>query len=175
MTLAHYGLACLLTGTFPAAVHAESRPPIERQTFKLDPETGCFDYKGTAAEFVGRFKQGSYVTVTMQSLDATGLLVPAAQEQRVPLMENSPGHLSESPLHAKAYWFGPLPKTGPYTFTFMPRSLIGHPATVLICGRTFAPGSPEEAAHRNKVTQDEIDNDPYTKSLLENPKTLLGN
>lgn len=164
--------ACLLAA--PATAQEESRPPLMRQAFTLDPETGCFDYKGTAAEFVGRFKRGSYVTVTMQSLDDTGLLVPASQEERIPLM-GGPGHPVDSPLSSKAYWFGPLPQTGPYTVTFMPRSLIGHPATVLICGRTFAPGSPEEAAHRNKTTQDQIDTDPYTKALLDTPKTLVEN
>ncbi|WFU01940.1 hypothetical protein QA648_17845 [Rhizobium sp. CB3171] len=174
MPLARYGLACLLTAALPVTAHADSRPPLERQAFKLDAETGCFDYKGTAAEFVGRFKRGSYVTVTMQSLDAMGVLVPPSQEQRIPLMDG-PGHPLESPLHAKAYWFGPLPKTGPYTFTFMPRSLVGHPASVLICGRTFAPGSPEEAAHRNKVIQEQVDNDPYMRDMLEAPKALPDN
>ncbi|MFK0207718.1 hypothetical protein [Agrobacterium sp. NPDC090283] len=142
---------CLLAA--PAV--AEERPLPLRQPFKLDTETGCFDYTGTAAVFDGRFKRGAYVSVTMDD--------PA----RIPAMD-APEYKTSEP----GFWFGPLPKTGSYSIMFMPGYLHGTPGTVLICGRTFAPGSREEAAHRNEVVDDIMANDLYSRALLKQPKTL---
>ncbi|MCW0983289.1 hypothetical protein OK142_20910 [Agrobacterium sp. BT-220-3] len=158
-------LLCLVLGAAPAIAQQEVRPLPARQSFKLDAESGCFGYRGTAAEFVGHFKRGAYVTVTMQTLDASGRPVPASEEQRIPVLDE-PGHATGD----GAYWFGPLPKTGPYVITFMPQSAFGHPANVVICGRTFAPGSPEEAAHRDKVIQDAVATDPNSQDVMNEPR-----
>lgn len=84
--------ACLLA----APASAEERPLPAHQPFKLDAETGCFDYTGTAAVFNGQFKRGAYVSVTMDD------------PERIPAMD-APEYKTSEP----GFWFGPLPKSGP--------------------------------------------------------------
>ncbi len=123
--------ACLLAA--PAAAQRESSP-ILRQAFQLAPADGCFHYQGNAVEFVGRFRAGSYVGVTMHTLDAAGLPVPASDEQRIPVMD-APDFRVPGPVS----WFGPLPASRAYTISFMPTAAFGYPGRVTICGRMVPP------------------------------------
>ncbi|PDT38158.1 hypothetical protein CO671_01810 [Rhizobium sp. M10] len=147
--------ACLLA----APASAEQAPLPKTQPFKLDAGTGCFNYTGSAGMFVGQFKRGAYVSVLMDN------------PERIPVLD-APDYKTNGP----ASWFGPLPKSGSYTIMFMPRYLHGSPGTVEICGRTTPPGAtdftPQEAVRLNKLADDIMENDPYSKALLEEPKTL---
>lgn len=111
--------ACLLAAP---AFAQEERPPITRQAFKLDPETGCFDYTGPAVEFTGRFRAGSYVGVTMDD------------PERIPAMD-APEHKTPGSVS----WFGPLPESRTYGIMFAPSYLHGSRGHVVICGRTAPP------------------------------------
>ncbi|WP_105384350.1 hypothetical protein [Neorhizobium alkalisoli] len=145
-------VTCLLAA--PALAETELAHPMPtRQVFKLDAETGCFRYTGKAAEFVGRFKRGSYVSVTMDN------------PERIPLMD-APEFKTPDP----ASWFGPLLESRNYSIGYLPAMLFGTPGTVTICGRTFPPGSTEEAAHVDKVVQDMLDNDPNSQDVLNEPR-----
>ncbi|WP_037471810.1 hypothetical protein [Sinorhizobium fredii] len=145
-------VTCLLAA--PALAETELAHPMPtRQAFKLDAETGCFRYTGKAAEFVGRFKRGSYVSVTMDN------------PERIPIMD-APEFKTRDP----ASWFGPIPESRDYSIGYMPAMLFGTPGTVTICGRTFPPGSAEEAAHVDKVVQDMLDNDPNSQDVLNEPR-----
>jgi hypothetical protein len=55
----------------------------------------------------------------------------------------------------------------------MPQSAFGHPANVVICGRTFAPGSPEAIAHRDKIIQDAVATDPNSQDVMNEPRVHL--
>lgn len=123
--------ACLLA--VPAFAREEARPPI-RQAFKLAPDDGCFHYQGNATEFAGRFRAGSYVSVTMHTLDEAGQPLPASDEQRIPVMD-APDFRVPGP----ASWFGPLPASRPYTISFMPTAAFGYSGRVTICGRRSPP------------------------------------
>lgn len=143
---------CLLA--VPAFAETERAHPVPtRQAFKLDAETGCFRYTGKAAEFVGRFKRGSYVSVTMDN------------PERIPFMD-APEFKTPDP----ASWFGPLPESRDYSIGYTPAMLFGTPGTVTICGRTFPPGSAEEATHVDKVVQDMLENDPNSQDVLNEPR-----
>lgn len=144
----------LLLAAAPALAETELAHPLPtRQSFKLDAETGCFDYDGAAGQFVGKFKRGAYVSVTMDD------------PERIPLMD-----APEFKTPDTASWFGPLPVSRDYTIEFMPAMLIGSPGKVVICGRTFRPGSPEQAAYRDKVIQEMIDNDPNSQDVMNEPR-----
>lgn len=131
--------ACLLAAA--ALADTELAHPVPtRQAFRLNPETGCFLYSGTAAEFVGRFRRGAYVSVTMDD------------PERIPVMDapefKAPGSLS---------WFGPLPATRDYSIMYTPAMLIGTPGKVVICGTTLPPASAEEAARADTAMQRMLD------------------
>ncbi|MFS8047046.1 hypothetical protein [Rhizobium sp. BR 314] len=137
MSARHFGTmalagACLLA--VPAFAQEEGRSPIVRQAFKLAPTDGCFHYEGNAVEFIGRFRAGSYVSVTMHTLDEVGQPLPASDEQRVPVMD-----APEFRVSGPALWFGPLPASRPYTISFMPTAAFGYSGRVTICGRGFPP------------------------------------
>ncbi|WP_142781073.1 hypothetical protein [Agrobacterium sp. T29] len=154
MKISVMALAGVLLMAAPASAETELAHPLPmRQTFRLDAETGCYLYEGRAAEFVGSLKRGSYVSVTMDD------------PERIPIMD-----APEFKSNNKAAWFGPLPESRAYTIVFVPAMLIGTPGNVVICGRTFAPGSPEEATHRDKVVQDMVDHDPNTQDVLQEPR-----
>lgn len=142
-----------------APASAEQAPLPKTQPFKLEAETGCFNYTGTAAMFVGQFRRGAYVSVLMDN------------PERIPVLD-APDYKTSGP----ASWFGPLPQSGSYAIMFMPRYLHGSTGTVEICGRTTPPGAtdftPEEAVRLNKMADEMMENDPYSKALLEEPKTL---
>ncbi len=127
-----YGLAgiCLTLATSAAA----QVPAEMQQAFRLDPESGCYSYTGDAVEFTGRFRTGSYVGVTMRTLDAKGEPVPPSEEMRTPPMDAliATGSGPET-------WFGPLAMGGTHTITFMPRAMFGSTAHVVICGRVHPP------------------------------------
>lgn len=129
-----YGLAgiCLALATSAAA----QVPPEMRQAFRLDSESGCYSYTGDAVEFTGTFRTGSYVSVTMRTLDASGKPVPSAEEMRTPSMD-APVVKGDGP----EMWFGPLATGGSQTITFMPRAMFGSTAHVVICGRIHPPSS----------------------------------
>ncbi|OHV78407.1 hypothetical protein [Rhizobium sp. LCM 4573] len=116
--------AVLLPSSAPAETGlAHPLPTV--QPFRLDADSGCYRYTGTAGEFTGRFRAGSYVRVTMDDAE------------RIPVMD-APDFQTGAP----AFWFGPLPRTGSYSITFTPAYLIGTPGTVEICGRTMPPKTP---------------------------------
>lgn len=147
---------CLLAA--PASAETERPHPMPtRQAFKLDAETGCYTYTGTAGEFTGRFKAGAYVSVLMDD------------PERIPVLD-APEYKTNGP----ASWFGPLPKTGSYSIVFTPAYLIGTKGTVEICGRTTPPGAtdftPAETAKLNKFADHMMESDPYSRALLEDPK-----
>jgi hypothetical protein len=121
---------------WPGAIQAqeEAPPPIRPQMFKLNPNDGCYRYTGDAVEFVGRFKTGSYIGVTMNTLDANGLPLPPNKEERIPATD-APKFATD----ASGFWFGPLPQSKEYTITFIPRAAFGSPAVVAICGRMTPP------------------------------------
>lgn len=109
-------------------------PPELRQAFKIDPESGCYRYTGDAVEFIGTFRKGSYVGVTMRTLDDKGQPVPQVEEMRTPVMD--------APIvedQTQGMWFGPLAMGGTHTITFMPRAAFGSTAEVVICGRVHPP------------------------------------
>ncbi len=133
-----YSKAIAVSGTcllaIPAFAQEETRSPIVRQAFKLAPDDGCFHYQGNAVEFIGRFRAGSYVSVTMHTLDEAGQPLPASDEQRVPVMD-APDFRASGPVS----WFGPLPASRPYTISFMPTAAFGYSGQVIICGRMVPP------------------------------------
>lgn len=110
--------ACLLAGPAPA----EERPPLVHQTITLDADTGCFDYRGDASVFEGRFTRGAYIGISMDDPD------------RIPVSD-----VPEFKTSEPGFWFGPLPESGRYSFMFIPSYLHGTTGTVLICSRTVAP------------------------------------
>lgn len=123
---------CLALATSATA----QMPPEMQQAFGLDPESGCYTYTGDAVEFTGRFRTGSYVGVTMRTLDAKGEPVPPNEEMRTPSMD-APIATGSGP----EMWFGPLATGGTHTITFMPRAMFGSTAHVVICGRVHPPAS----------------------------------
>ncbi|BCG83431.1 hypothetical protein [Mesorhizobium sp. 113-3-3] len=128
-----------VTGTFlPTQASAQEEPsqPIPSQRFKLGQSDGCFRYIGDAVEFIGRFKAGSYVGVSMITVGRDGLPTPAADEDRSPAMD-LPEWKSASPY----FWFGPAPSSRDYSITFSPRAAWGSSAIVTICGRQSPPES----------------------------------
>ncbi|TBD04574.1 hypothetical protein ELH21_09300 [Rhizobium leguminosarum] len=126
------GLLVAWTGAMQA--QEEAPPPIRPQTFKLNPNDGCYRYIGDAVEFVGRFKAGSYIGVTMNTLDANGLPSPPNKEERIPAAD-----APEFQTDAAGFWFGPVPQSKEYAITFMPRAAFGSTAIVSICGRMTPP------------------------------------
>ncbi|KAA6490843.1 hypothetical protein DXT98_01395 [Agrobacterium sp. ICMP 7243] len=158
----------------PTVAQTETQPPILRQTFKLNPEDGCFRYTGKAFEFTGRFRAGAYVSVTATTLNEAGQPAPAGDEQRIPIMD-APEYRTADP----ASWFGPLPASRMYSIGFMPSFTHGSPGQVVICGRVSAPeqqaqslSTPQERQRLNKMADDMMANDPYSRALLEEPKVL---
>lgn len=93
---------------WPGAMQAQEQapPPIRPQTFKLNPIDGCYRYSGDAVEFVGRFMAGSYIGVTMNTLDANGLPFPPDKEERIPAAD-----APEFQTDASGFWFGPVPQS----------------------------------------------------------------
>lgn len=151
----------LLLVSAPVASHAEGRAPIIRKEFKLDPESGCFRYTGNALEFVGRFKAGAYVHVTMDN------------PERIPVM-NAPEYKASGP----GVWYGPLDKTGAYSITFYPSFTHGSVDSVSICGRVRAPDpmtgiTPDDAQRLYKAADEMMATDPYSQALLDEPKALI--
>ncbi|MCW1410752.1 MULTISPECIES: hypothetical protein [Rhizobium] len=138
----------LLVG-WPAATQAqeEAPSPIHPQTFKLNPADGCYRYSGDAVEFVGRFKAGSYLGITMNTLDANGLPSPPDKEERVPAMD-----APECRTEASGFWFGPLPQSKDYLITFIPRAAFGSSAVVTLCGRTTPPRCSERQYSSARIT-----------------------
>lgn len=126
--------ACIVLAILPTPGMAQV-PPELRQVFRLDPESGCYRYTGDAAEFIGTFRKGSYVSVLMRTLDETGQPVPAAEETRTPGMD-APIVDTDTP----ETWFGPLVRGGSHGISFMPRAAFGSSAEVVICGRVHPPG-----------------------------------
>ncbi|MFD1983329.1 hypothetical protein ACFSOZ_11690 [Mesorhizobium newzealandense] len=118
----------------PAAAQEEPTQPIPTQRFKLDRRDGCFRYIGNAVEFVGRFKAGSYIGVSMITIGGDGMPTPPADEDRTPAMD-LPAWSSASP-HS---WFGPTTSSRDYAITFAPRAFWGSSAIVTICGRQSPP------------------------------------
>ncbi|WP_454700903.1 hypothetical protein [Agrobacterium burrii] len=132
------GLLCAAT---PAAAEKEYAHPMPTwQTVRLDPGSGCFRYQGTAAEFVGRFRRGSYVTVTMDD------------PERIPFMD-APEYIAPGSLT----WYGPLPASRDYSIGFMPALLFGSPGKVVICGTTTPPASPEDAVRADRAVREMLD------------------
>ncbi|MGX5844192.1 hypothetical protein ACWGTI_26085 [Mesorhizobium sp. ArgA1] len=70
----------------------DERPqPAPVQKFKLGRDDGCFRYVGDAVEFVGHFKAGSYIGVSMITVGRDSLPTPAADEGRSPaVLETEP-------------------------------------------------------------------------------------
>ncbi|NEI65008.1 hypothetical protein [Rhizobium leguminosarum] len=132
-TLPMIGLLLLM---WPVAVHTQeaTAPPMRPQTFKLNSDDGCYRYIGDAVEFVGRFKAGSYIGVTMNTLDPNGLPSPPDKEERIPATD-----APEFTTDASGFWFGPVPQSKEYTITFIPRAAFGSAAVVAICGRMTPP------------------------------------
>lgn len=168
--------ACVvLTAAVTAAAQDEPRHPLlKRQAFKLNPEDGCFRYTGTAYEFTGRFRAGAYVSITMHTLDDAGQPAPAGDEQRIPIMD-APEYRTADP----ASWFGPLPASRTYSIGFMPSFTHGSLGQVVICGRVSPPEqqaqplyTPQERQRLNKLADDMMAKDPYSRALMEEPKVL---
>ncbi|MER9489682.1 hypothetical protein NKI50_27550 [Mesorhizobium sp. M0563] len=126
------GAAVLLSA--PATAQEEQPQPVPRQRFKLGQSDGCFRYIGDAVEFVGRFKAGSYIGVSMITIGQDGMPTPPADEDRTPAMD-LPVWTSPSPY----LWFGPTTSSRDYSITFSPRAFWGNSAIVTICGRQSPP------------------------------------
>ncbi|MER9249912.1 hypothetical protein [Mesorhizobium sp. M0590] len=118
----------------PATAQEEQPQPTPTQRFKLGQSDGCFRYIGDAVEFVGRFKAGSYIGVSMITIGRDGLPTPAADEDRSPAMD-----LPEAKSASLYFWFGPTPRTQDYSIMFTPRAAWGSSAFVTICGRQSPP------------------------------------
>ncbi len=131
-------ILCAVGATVVLSAQAKSQEgptqPGPVQRFKLGPSDGCFHYFGDAVEFVGRFKAGSYIGVSMISIGGDGMPEPAADEDRTPAME-LPAWTSASP-HS---WFGPTTSSRDYSITFAPRAFWGSSAFVTICGSQSPP------------------------------------
>lgn len=112
----------------------ETRPPVRPHAFKLNSADGCYRYIGDAMLFVGRFRAGSYIGVTMNTLDPNGLPSRPDKEERIP-SSDAPDFQTDS----SGSWFGPLPQSKEYTITFIPRAAFGSSAVVSICGRMTPP------------------------------------
>jgi hypothetical protein len=101
----------------------------------LSPDSGCWSYLGDVTVFTGRFKEGAYLGIQMVTIGPDGFPEPFDEDERVPGLE--------VPLVAGGLgvpsWFGPLPATKDYSFTFYPRSSFGSTALVTICGRISPP------------------------------------
>lgn len=139
MDFRHVVAFTLAAGTFlPAQASAQEEPsqPVPSQRFKLGQSDGCFRYIGDAVEFVGRFKAGSYIGVSMITIGRDGMPTPAADEDRTPAMD-LPAWTSPSPY----FWFGPATSSRDYSITFSPRAVWGSTAIVTICGRQSPPGN----------------------------------
>jgi hypothetical protein len=134
---AHVGavLAVLLVSA-PTQAQEEQPQPIPTQKFRLARTDGCFRYIGDAVEFVGHFRAGSYIGVSMITIGPDGFPTPAADEQRAPAMD-LPEWKSASP----SFWFGPTAVSRNYSIMFVPRAAWGSSAIVTICGRQTPPGS----------------------------------
>lgn len=120
----------------PAQAQDEPAQPAPIQNFKLGRTDGCFRYIGDAVEFVGHFKAGSYIGISMITIGPDGFPTPAADEERAPAMD-LPEWNSASPY----FWFGPTTTSRDYSITFVPRAVWGSAAIVTICGRQTPPGS----------------------------------
>jgi hypothetical protein len=118
----------------PAKAQDEQPQPTPTQNFKLGRQDGCFRYIGNAVQFVGRFKAGSYIGVSMITIAADGFPTPASAEERAPAMD-LPEWKSASPYS----WFGPTTISRDYSITFVPRAVWGSSAMVTICGRQSPP------------------------------------
>lgn len=147
----------------PALAETELAHPVPTlQSFKLDPETGCYHYTGRAGQFIAKFKRGAYVSVVMDD------------SERIPIMD-----APEFKTNGPGVWFGPLPESRNYIIEFMPAMLIGSPGMVDICGRTSSPGQNplgltlQEKDRLNKMADEMMATDPYSNALLEEPKVLL--
>ncbi|TIV37018.1 MAG: hypothetical protein E5V91_19790 [Mesorhizobium sp.] len=112
----------------------ETPQPTPVQKFKLGRSDGCFRYIGDAVEFVGHFKAGSYIGISMITIGPDGFPTPAADEQRAPAMD-----LQEWTRPSRYFWFGPTTVGRDYSITFVPRSDWGSSAIVTICGRQVPP------------------------------------
>ncbi|TGT91910.1 MULTISPECIES: hypothetical protein [unclassified Mesorhizobium] len=120
----------------PAQAQDEPAQPAPIQNFKLGRIDGCFRYIGDAVEFVGHFKAGSYIGISMITIGPDGFPTPAADEERAPAMD-LPEWKSASPY----FWFGPTTTSRDYSITFVPRAVWGSAEIVTICGRQTPPGS----------------------------------
>ncbi|TPI54211.1 hypothetical protein FJ420_30595 [Mesorhizobium sp. B3-1-3] len=118
----------------PTMAQDEQPQPTPTQRFKLDQRDGCYRYIGDAVEFVGHFKAGSYIGISMITIGRDGLPTPAADEERTPAMD-LPEWKSTSPH----FWFGPTTASRDYAITFVPRAAWGSAAIVTICGRQTPP------------------------------------
>ncbi|RWQ30233.1 MAG: hypothetical protein EOS21_32445 [Mesorhizobium sp.] len=108
------GLAALcVTATMAQEEQPTQPPPFQR--FKLAQSDGCFRYIGDAVEFVGRFKAGSYIGVSMITIGSDGMPTPAADEDRTPAMD-LPAWSSAWPH----FWYGPTPRAQDYSIMFSP-------------------------------------------------------
>ncbi|MBY2985674.1 hypothetical protein [Rhizobium leguminosarum] len=130
--------ATIFTLAVAGSVHAEDAEVVGRlpppTIIKLNPADGCYRYSGDAVEFTGRFKAGSYIGVTMNTLDPNGLPSPPNREERIPAAD-----APEFQTEASGFWFGPLPQSKDYVVSFIPRAAFGSSAVVYICGRTTPP------------------------------------
>lgn len=130
--------AAAVIALLSVSAHAQDEPrqPTPVQKFKLSRTDGCFRYIGDGVEFVGHFKAGSYIGISMITIGPDGFPTPAADEQRAPAMD-LPEWKSSSPN----FWFGPTTVSRDYSITFVPRAVWGSSAIVTICGRQTPPGS----------------------------------
>ncbi|MGO6982543.1 hypothetical protein [Rhizobium leguminosarum] len=130
--------ATIFTLAVAGSVHAEDAEVVGKlpppSVIKLNPADGCYRYSGDAVRFAGHFKTGSYIGVTMNTLDANGLPSPPDKEERIPTAD-----IPEFRTDASGSWFGPLPQSKTYGITFMPRAAFGSTAVVTICSRTTPP------------------------------------
>ncbi|TIT90282.1 MAG: hypothetical protein E5W59_14535 [Mesorhizobium sp.] len=127
------GAIALISASAEAQDEAPQPTPVLK--FKLGRSDGCLRYIGDAVEFVGHFKAGSYIGISMITIGPDGFPTPAADEQRAPAMD-LPERKSASPY----FWFGPTTTSRDYSITFVPRAVWGSAAFVTICGRTTPPG-----------------------------------
>lgn len=161
MKIVIHTMVGFLAASFPAVAHAEGHAPIIRKVFKLDPESGCFQYTGRALEFIGRFKAGAYVHITMDD------------PERIPMLD-----APEVKAKGRGIWYGPVAKTGTYSIMFYPTYTHGSVDNVHICGSMVPPDpetgfTPVEAERLNKAADTMMETDPYSKALLDEPKALI--
>jgi hypothetical protein len=102
---------------------------------KLRSQVGCWHYFGDASVYVGTFKEGTYIGVSMVTIGPQGFPEPSDKEERTPVLDapEFKGGVSAQ------RWFGPMPATKEYKIRYSPLASIGTSALVVVCAQSVPP------------------------------------